>query len=142
MNISARLDHDTLALIADINQRNPPAFGQETAPETHVEPVETLATLDYGGWMQRLMEQEGWRETEEKLQELFANWMGQYRRRDVRRMAKDWIREPKDRATSSLLELWVTDEDLKRLAQLVTEREFPDPRTPVSFAIVNARTAV
>lgn len=57
-------------------------------------------------------------------------------------MAKDWTREPEDKATSRLLELWVTEENLKRLAQLVTQRKFPDPRTPVSFAIVNARTAV
>ena len=57
-------------------------------------------------------------------------------------MAKDWIREPEDRATDRLLELWGTENELKRLAQLVPEREFPDPRIPVSFVIVSARTTV
>ena len=106
MDISGRLAHDTLELIAEID-RTSPAYGQAAESATHPEPVETLATLDYGGWMKRLMEQEGWRETEGKLQEMFANWMGRDRRRDLRRIAKDWVREPKDRATSRLLELWV-----------------------------------
>ena len=67
MNIAVELAHYTLELIADINQKNPSASVQETAPETHVGPVETLATLDYGGWMTRLMEEDDWRETEERL---------------------------------------------------------------------------
>ncbi len=141
MDISGRLAHDTLELIAEIN-RTSPTEGQAAESATHPEPVETLATLDYGGWMKRLMEQEGWRETEGKLQELFANWMGRNRRRELRRIAKDRVRKPEDGADAKLLETWVKDEDLKRLAQLVTEGEFPEPLTPVSFAIVNARTAV
>ena len=142
MNISAKLAHDTLALIADIN-RTQPAEGQAAKPVTHMESVETLTALNYGRWMKRLMEQEeDWRETDDKLQELVANWMGQYRRRGLRHLAKDWIREPKEKATSKLLEIWVTDEDLKRLAQLVAERKFPEPRTPVCFAISDARRTV
>ena len=142
MNISAKLSHDTLALIAEINQA-PQAEGQAAKPVTHMESVETLTALNYGRWMKRLMEQEeDWKETAETLQELVANWMGQYRRRDLRHMAKDWTREPEDRATSRLLELWVTEDDLKRLAQLVTERAFPEPRTPVCFAISDARRTV
>ena len=68
--------------------------------------------------------------------------MGQYRRRDLRHLAKDWTREPRDEATTRFLELWVTEDDLKRLAQLVTERQFSEPRTPVCFAIANARITV
>ncbi len=143
MNITAKLAHDTLALIADIN-RTQPSVGQETAPASSLDslPVETLAALNHAGWMKLLMEQDDWRETEGKLQEVFGNWMGQYRRRDLRHLAKDWTREPRDKATSRLLELWVTEDELKRLAQLVAEREFSEPRTPVCFAIVNARTTV
>ena len=140
MNISARLAHDTLALIAQIN-RTSPTDGQVAEPATLMESVETLTALNYDRWMQRLME-EDWRETEGKLQELFANWMGRYRRRELRHLAKDWIREPEDRATDRLLELWVTENELKRLVQLVTEREFPDARIPVSFVIVGTRTTV
>ena len=144
MNITVRLAHDTLNLIAAIN-RTQPAVGQETAPASSLDttPVETLTALNYGGWMKRLMEQEeDWRETAETLQELVANWMGQYRRRDLRHLAKDWFREPEDKATSRLLELWVTDDDLKRLAQLVIERKFPEPRTPVCFAVSDAQRTV
>lgn len=142
MNISVRLAHDTLELIADIN-RNQSAEGQAAKPVTHMESVETLTALNYGEWMKRIMEQEeDWGETAETLQELVANWMGQYRRRDLRHMAKDWVREPEDRATTRLLELWVTDNDLRRLAQLVTERKFSEPQTPVCFAVSDARRTV
>ena len=141
MNISVRLAHETLELIAEINQAQP-VDGQVTKPASHAESVETLTALNYGRLMQRIMEEDDWRETEGKLQELVANWIGQYRRRELRHMAKDWVREPEDKATTKLLELWVTEDELKRLAQLVTERKFSEPRTPVCFAIVNARTAV
>ena len=140
MNITAKLAHDTLALISDIN-RTQPVVKQETAPASSLDamPVETLAALNHAGWMKLLMEKDDWRETEGKLQEVFGNWMGQYRRRDLRHMAKDWTREPEARATDRLLELWVTEDELKRLAQLVTEREFPETRIPVCFAIANAQ---
>lgn len=140
MNITTELAERTLTLIADIN-RTQPAVEQETAPASSLDvmPVETLAALNHAGWMKLLMEKDDWRETEGKLQEVFGNWMGRYQRRELRRMAKDWIREPEDKATTNLLELWVTEDELKRLAQLVTEREFSEPRTPVCFAIANAR---
>ena len=141
MNITAELAEKTLALIAEINQAQP-ADGQVTKPASHAESVETLTALNYGRLMQRIMEEDDWRETAETLQELVANWMGQYRRRDLRHMAKDWVQEPEDKSTSKLLELWVTDNDLMRLAQLVTERKFPEPRTPVCFAVSDARRAV
>ena len=141
MNITSELAEKTLAVIADIN-RTQPADGQLIPPATRLESVETLAALNHAGWMKLLMEEDNWRETEGKLQELVANWIGQYRRRDLRQMAKDWVQEPEDKATGRLLELWVTEDELSRLAQLVTERKFSEPRTPVCFAIVNARTAV
>ena len=141
MNITTELAEKTLAVIADIN-RTQPAEGQVTTPTTHPESVESMAALNHAGWMKLLMEEEDWRETEGKLQELFGNWMGQYRRRDLRHLAKDWVREPEDKATGRLLELWVTDDDLKRLAQLVSERKFPEPKTPVCFAIANAQIRV
>ena len=143
MNITAKLARDTLALIADIN-RTQPAVEQETAPASSLDslPVETLAALNHAGWMKLLMERDDWRETEGKLQEVFGNWMGRHRRRDLRHLAKDWTQEPRDKATDRLLELWVTEEELKRLAQLVTEREFPEPKIPVCFAIANARITV
>ena len=144
MNITAELAEKTLALIAGIN-RNPPAGGQETPSASALDatPVGTLAALNYGGWMKCLMEQEeDWGETAETLQELVANRIGQYRRRELRHMAKDWVREPEDKATSRLLELWVTEDDLKRLAQLVTERKFSEPRTPVCYAISDAKIMV
>ena len=141
MNITTELAEKTLAVIADIN-RTQPADGHEIPPATRLESVETLAALNHAGWMKLLMEEEDWRETEGKLQEVFGIWMGQYRQRDLRQMAKDWVREPEDKATGRLLELWVTDDDLKRLAQLVSERKFPEPKTPVCFAITNARITV
>ena len=142
MNITAELAEKTLALIAEIN-RTQSAEGQVTAPTTHLESVESMAALNHAGWMKLLMEEEeDWREIEGKLQKVFGNWMGQYRRRDLRRMAREWIREPEEKATSRLLELWVTDEDLKRLARLVTERKFPEPKTPVCFAVSDARRTV
>ncbi len=143
MNITAKLARDTLALIADIN-RTQPAVEQETTPASPLGTmsVETLAALNHAGWMKLLMERDDWRETEEKLQEVFGNWMGRYRRRDLLHMAKDWVREPMDKATDRLLELWGTEDELKRLAQLVSERKFPEPQTPVCFAIANARITV
>ena len=143
MNISARLAEKTLALIAEIN-RTQPTDGQKTTPATSLDAmsVETLAALNHAGWMKLLMEEEDWRETAETLQELVANWMGQYRRRDLRHMARDSVREPEEKATGRLLELWVTDDDLKRLARLVKERRFPEPKTPVCFAIAYARITV
>ena len=143
MNITAKLAHDTLALIADIN-RTQPVVKQETAPASSPDamPVETLAALNHAGWMKLLMEKDDWRETEGKLQEVFGNWMGRYSRRELRHMATDWTREPEDKTTSRLLELWVADEDLKRLAQLVSEMEFPEPKIPVCFVIANARITV
>ena len=74
MNITAKLAHETLKLIADINQTQP-ADGQETAPASSLDamPVETLAALNHAGWMKLLMEQDGWRETDDKLQELLTN---------------------------------------------------------------------
>ena len=74
MNITAKLAHETLKLIADINQTQP-ADGQETAPASSLDamPVETLAALNHAGWMKLLMEQDDWRETDDKLQELPTN---------------------------------------------------------------------
>ena len=144
MNITTELAERTLALIADINRSHPSA-GQGTTLATSLDTppsVETLTALNYGEWIKRLMEEDNWRETEGRLQELVANWIGQYRRRELRHLAKDWVREPKDKATANLFELWGTEDELKRLAQLVTEREFPESRTPVCFAIVNARITV
>ncbi len=88
MNITTELAEKTLALIAEIYPTQP-ADGQVTEPATHLESVETLAALNHAGWMKRLMEKEDWRETEGKLQEVFGNWMGRYRRRELRHMAKD-----------------------------------------------------
>ena len=68
VNITAKLAHETLKLVADINQTQP-ADGQETAPASSLDamPVETLAALNHAGWMKLLMEQDDWRETDDKL---------------------------------------------------------------------------
>ena len=57
MNISEKLAHDALELIAEIN-RTSPTDGQETAPASSLDamPVETLAALNHAGWMKLLME--------------------------------------------------------------------------------------
>ena len=134
--------------------RTPPVPTEQTGKETVTsqsitgEPTvidlttEELVKLNYAGWMNTLQDLGLGEEYIQRLEELVANWMGQQKRRELRRLARERSHQNLETAQDELIEEWITDQDCHRLAQLIKEREFTQPRIPVCYAVSDARRTI